>query len=139
MAEDDEADRRLIDTAISRSELTNPVHFVNGGRELLDYLNHKPPYADRQQSPDPGLILLDLKMPDMDGRDVLKALRGSPEFRHIPVVILTISCSQSDVQDSYMLGVNSFIVKPFSLAGLINTLNRLGRYWFKVVSLPPQR
>ncbi len=139
VAEDSENDRHLIDTALCKSELKNPVHFVKDGKELLDYLNHRHPYGDRQVSPSPGLILLDLKMPDMGGREVLKALRSDPAFRHIPVVILTMSCSQSDVRDSYILGVNSFIIKPISLTQLVNTFNRLGRYWFQVVSLPPCR
>ncbi|MGF1513046.1 MAG: response regulator [Elainellaceae cyanobacterium] len=139
VAEDDERDRHLIDAALAKSELKNPVHFVKDGNELLHYLCQDHPYDDRQKFPKPGLILLDLNMPDMDGREILKVLRGNPTFRHIPIIMFTVSCSRSDVQDSYMLGVNSFIIKPIGLAQLVNTLNRIGRYWFKVVSLPPRR
>jgi CheY-like chemotaxis protein len=89
------------------------------------------------KAPRPGLILLDLNMPKMDGREALKVIKGDPTLRDIPVVVLTTSRLDADIVRSYQLGVNSFITKPVTFSGLVEAMGVLGRYWLEIVELPP--
>ena len=138
MADDDADDRRLTKEALEESRLVNPIRFVEHGEELMAYLRHTGKFAQPESSPRPGLILLDLNMPRLDGRAALKEIKSDPELRTIPVVVLTTSKADEDVFQSYDLGVNSYIVKPVTFDALVDVLQTLGRYWFEIVELPPE-
>ncbi|MDX6451465.1 MAG: hypothetical protein QOH16_1514 [Gaiellaceae bacterium] len=135
MADDDEDDRELAREALAESRLLNDLHTVNDGAELLEFLRHSGSYTDTN-TPRPDLILLDLNMPKVDGREALTALKNDPKLRSIPVVILTTSRAEEDVARSYDLGANSFISKPVTFAGLVEVMRELGRYWVVIVELP---
>jgi CheY-like chemotaxis protein len=138
ICDDDEDDRLLTREAIEAAHITNRVNFVEDGEQLMDYLNQRGEYAgETGKAPRPGLILLDLNMPKMDGREALKRIKEDPRFREIPVVVLTTSRLDHDVVQSYKLGVNSFITKPVTFAGLVTAMNVFGRYWLEIVELPP--
>ena len=135
-AEDDEEDRMLVEEAFEESRLGNELHFVGDGEELLDYLYRRGRYAELSDRPLPGLILLDLNMPRRDGRDALKEIKSDPDLRRIPVVALTTSNAEEDIDCTYDLGVNSFIRKPVTFDALVDMVKTLGRYWFEIVELP---
>ncbi|MBA3393914.1 MAG: response regulator [Deltaproteobacteria bacterium] len=122
--------------ALERNRLANEFYTVSDGEELLDFLHHRGAYAPPALSPTPGLILLDLNMPRMDGREALAAIKADPDLRRIPVVVMTTSQAEQDITRSYDLGTNSFISKPITLAGLIEVTKVLGHYWFQIVRLP---
>lgn len=136
MADDDPDDRMLTNDAFNDCRLANDLRFVEDGIELMDYLKRQGKYSDPTDSPRPGLILLDLNMPRMDGREALAELKKDPELRKIPIVILTTSKAEEDILRSYDLGVNSFITKPVDFPQLIEIVKILGKYWFEIVELP---
>lgn len=137
MADDDADDRRLTKEALEESRLANDLRFVENGEELIEYLRHTGKYRAEADAPRPGLILLDLNMPRKDGRTVLAEIKGDPDLRQIPVVILTTSKADEDIFKSYDLGVNSYIVKPVTFEALVDILQTLEKYWFEIVELPP--
>jgi CheY-like chemotaxis protein len=139
VAEDDAEDQMLVKEAMEESRLSNHIHFVSDGEELLAYLRHEGPYADIRKYPRPGLILLDLNMPRKDGREAMKEIKTDPKLRVIPIVVLTTSKAEEDILRTYDLGVNSFITKPVSFSSLVNVMRTLGKYWFEIVELPIQR
>lgn len=136
MADDDPADVRLTQKALEECHLKNDFRHVSDGQELLDYLNRRGRFADPATSPRPGLILLDLNMPGMDGRTALAHLKADADLRRIPVVILTTSKAEEDVLRSYDLGANSFVSKPVTFDGLVDVVRTLDTYWFQLVALP---
>jgi CheY-like chemotaxis protein len=136
VADDDLEDCLLIKDAMAESRLANDLRFVHDGEELLDYLNRRGRYAEPGSAPAPGLVLLDLNMPRMDGREALREIKGDPALHKIPVVILTTSKAEEDICRSYDLGVNSYIAKPVTFTGLVEVMRALGRYWFEIVALP---
>lgn len=138
MADDDEDDRLLTQEALKEAKLANDFRCVEDGEELLDYLHQQGKYEDPAVSPRPGLILLDLNMPKMDGREALKEIKADPGLRKIPVVILTTSQAEEDVLRTYDIGASSFIVKPVTFEGLVDVMKVLSRYWFEIVELPPE-
>ena len=109
---------------------------MKDGEELMHYLRHQNDFSNPEKSPEPSLILLDLNMPRMDGREALREIKSDPKLRHIPVVVLTTSRAEEDVVRSYDLGVNSFIAKPVTFQGMVEAMKVLGKYWFEVVALP---
>ena len=135
MAEDDPEDRLLAREALAQAQLANDLRFVEDGEHLMDYLNHRGRYRDIADSPRPGLILLDLNMPKKDGREALREIKTDPQFRRIPVVVLTTSKAEEDIFRTYDLGANSFIVKPVSFQGLVEVMKTLRRYWFEIVEI----
>jgi len=138
ICDDDEDDRMLTQQALQNAHVSNNIEFVEDGEQLLDYLYQRGAYAgETGKAPRPGLILLDLNMPKVDGREALKVIKGDPTLRDIPVVVLTTSRLDQDIFRSYKLGVNSFITKPVTFSGLVETMNVLGRYWLEIVELPP--
>ena len=139
MADDDADDRLLAKDALTECRLANDLHFVENGEELLDYLKRRGKFTQLNDSPRPGLILLDLNMPKKDGREALKEIKGDPELRKIPVVVLTTSKADTDISKIYELGANSFISKPVSFDSLVEVMKILGRYWFEIVELPIKR
>jgi len=138
MADDDADDRLLTKEALKEAKLVNDFHCVENGEELLDYLHQRGKYADPAVSPRPGLILLDLNMPKMDGREALKEIKADPSLRQIPVIILTTSQAEEDVLRTYDTGASSFIVKPVTFEGLVDAMRALARYWLEIVELPSE-
>ena len=136
MADDDADDRTFARNALECSRLANCLRCVEDGEELLEYLNRRGRYAAPDSAPRPGLILLDLNMPRVDGREALQAIKADSDLRRIPIVILTTSHAEEDIYRSYDLGANSFISKPVTFAGLVEVMRDLGRYWFEIVELP---
>lgn len=137
MADDDPDDRELAREAFEECRLANDVHFVEDGEELMDYLSRRGKYSHLHETPLPALILLDLNMPRKDGREALKEIKANPELRRIPIVVLTTSKAEEDILRTYDLGVNSYITKPVTFEGLVETIKVLGKYWFEIVELPP--
>lgn len=136
MCDDDLDDQLLVSDALLEAKLGNPIDFTNNGLELLQYLRREGEFSHLQGEPLPGLILLDLNMPIMDGREVLNELKRDPVFKAIPVVILTTSKAEEDIAKTYNMGVNSFIIKPVSFDSLVETIKSMTNYWFHIVSLP---
>lgn len=134
MAEDDLEDQMLVKKAFRESRAINHLTFVNDGVELLQYLRRQGKYAE---APQPDILLLDLNMPKMDGREALKAIKGDPDLHSIPVIILTTSAADEDIVRSYDLGANSYIQKPVTFAKMVDVVDTLGRYWLGIVKLPP--
>lgn len=139
MAEDDPDDRLLTRRALKESRLANTLDTVENGEELMDYLHRRGPYAGDEAPPRPGLILLDLNMPRMDGREALKQIKSDATLRRIPVIVLTTSEAEQDILESYDLGVNAYVTKPVTFDGLVEALRVLGGFWFEIVKLPSER
>lgn len=135
MADDDADDRMLMKEALEENNFTNPIHFVEDGTELLDYLHVRGKFMTKKVIK-PALILLDLNMPKMDGREALRHIKNHPELRRIPVVVLTTSRAEEDIAKTYDLGVNSFISKPVRFDELVDVTAKIGNYWFGTVALP---
>lgn len=136
MADDDADDRLLAEEAMVESRVLNELHFVENGVELLSYLRGEGKYSNRENYPLPGLVLLDLNMPKMDGREALAELKNDPVLKRIPVVILTTSKAEEDMLKGYDLGAASYIAKPVTFDVLVELMRTLGKYWVEFVELP---
>ena len=139
IAEDDPDDCLLIEDACTEAQLKRDLHFVADGEELMNYLHHRGKYADPVSAPRPNLILLDLNMPKKDGREALEEIKADPDLRCIPVVVLTTSKAEEDIRRIYDLGASGFITKPVKFESLVDIMKTLGKYWFEIVELPPER
>lgn len=137
MADDDPDDRALTREAFEAAHLANELRFVEDGEELLDYLHRRGKYTDPADAPWPGIILLDLNMPRMDGREALREIRADSRFRGIRVVVMTTSKAEEDIVRSYDLSAASYITKPVTFDGLVEVVRSLGRYWLEIVELAP--
>ncbi|HYF26108.1 MAG TPA: response regulator [Baekduia sp.] len=137
LADDDEDDRLMTRDALREARLHNDMRTVVDGVELLQYLRREGPYAAPDAAPWPGLVLLDLNMPRMDGREALREIKQDATLRPLPVVVLTTSKAEEDVVRTYDLGVNSFISKPVTFLGLVAVMKAFSRYWLEIVDLPP--
>ncbi|NIQ00433.1 MAG: response regulator [Nitrospinaceae bacterium] len=135
IAEDDEDDYLLTMEALKEAGVHNDVHWVKDGEELLDYLDTAVTNGNGN-GPRLGMILLDLNMPKKDGREALGDIKAHPSLKKIPVVIMTTSKAESDITQSYELGVNSFIQKPVRFHDLVHVIKVLADYWFDTVKLP---
>lgn len=138
MADDDPDDQILLQEAMRENQIPNTVCFVENGEELLDYLTGKGKFEGKELII-PGLILLDLNMPKMDGRQALKLVKADPILKKIPIVVLTTSRADSDILECYDLGVNSFISKPVNFQELVEVTREISNYWLGTVSLPENR
>jgi len=138
VADDDADDRMLVKDAFEEASLNNEVHFVEDGEQLLAYLRREGDHAGKAGQPLPGLIMLDLNMPRMDGREALREIKADPGLKHIPVVVLTTSEADEDIIRTYGLGVNSFISKPVTLEGLVDVVRALNNYWLEIVTAMPE-
>jgi len=136
MVDDDKDDRLMTERALRKNRVINPILFLEDGEELVDYLKRQGQYADPAKSPRPCFILLDLNMPRMDGRRALEIIKADPEFKKIPIVVLTTSQAEEDIVRSYDTGANSFITKPVSFDGLVRVMESLKNYWLEIVDLP---
>ena len=137
LAEDEPADAHLVKTALSENHILADLQHVFDGREVLEYLRRQGQRFAQAARPD--LILLDLNMPRMDGRECLAALKQDPELADIPVVVLTTSEVERDVLSSYTLGAAGFITKPMDVVQFMAAIRDLGVYWFDLVRLPKQK
>lgn len=135
LAEDNETDAELALRALKKKSLGNRITWVQDGAEALDCLFSRGPYAGRPCIA-PKLVLLDIKMPKVDGIDVLKAIRADPQLKATPVVMLTSSAEESDMVRSYELGVNSYIVKPVDFDAFVEQVAQLGFYWMVMNRTP---
>lgn len=138
LVEDDDDDIRLTQRAFTKGRILNKLYIVKDGEEAMEFLEHRCRYADPQQSPEPGIILLDLNMPRMDGREVLKKIKTNKKLRHIPIVILTTSNHENDVRDCYEYGANTFITKPVEFDSFLKAVVALGEYWLEIARLPAE-
>lgn len=134
-AEDDPDDRLLAQIAHRESGVVNPLVFVADGEEALDYLRRSGQYADRPDAPEPGIVLLDLNMPGIGGRETLDLIKADRALRRTPVVILTTSSAQIDIAAAYDAGANSYIVKPSAFGSLVRLFEGLSAYWFDLNAL----
>ena len=136
LIEDDPGDQALTRRAFEESHVKSDLRIVEDGEEALDYLLQQNAYADKTSAPRPDLVLLDLNLPKLDGKQVLERMRAHADLRRIPVVALTTSKQEEDILRTYDLGVNSYITKPVDIADFISALQDLGNYWFRLVALP---
>jgi CheY-like chemotaxis protein len=136
LAEDREDDILLIKKAFERGAIDNPVQVVRDGEEAMNYLAGEGRYSNREEYPLPDLILVDLKMPKVDGFELVKWIRRQPGFSKIPVVVLTSSDAIRDVNRAYALGANSFLVKPLDFENFVESAKALKKYWL-TMNKPP--
>ena len=137
LVEDNPDDAKLTLRAFKRNNMLNPIVVARDGVEALDVLFARGAYAERAGKPLPALIILDLKLPKLDGLGVLKAVRGDERTRLIPVVILTSSKEEQDLIRSYSLGVNSYLRKPVDFGEFVEAVRVLGIYWLIMNQPPP--
>ena len=136
IADDDPDDRQLTREAFVESRLANDLRFVEDGVEVFEYLNRTGKFAGPGDAPWPSLLLLDLNMPRMDGREVLERLKADPKYCPIRVIVMTTSKAEEDILRSYRLSAASYITKPVTFESLVHIVQTLGRYWFEIVELP---
>ena len=136
LVEDDARDLELTLVALERSELANEVVVARDGAQALDYLRREGEFADRPAG-NPAVVMLDLKLPKVDGLEVLKAVRETPELRSLPIVMLTSSHEEGDVVRSYELGVNAYVVKPVEFKAFVSAIAELGVFWAVLNEPPP--
>lgn len=136
LVEDDPDDQALMRRVFRKSRYPVSLQIVTDGQEAMDYLLRRGPFEDPHGTPRPDLVLLDLNMPNLDGKQVLARMQADPDLRPIPVVVLTTSRQQRDVMECYQLGCNSFITKPAEMDDLIKMLRALESYWLDLVTLP---
>jgi len=134
LVEDNPGDIRLTREALHGCGITNPMDVVTDGAAALAYLHREPPYHN---APRPGLILLDLNLPRVDGGQVLTVIKTDPDLRTIPVIILTTSAAPTDVEESYRRHANCYIVKPPTFTELAHAIDGIGAFWLDLVTLPP--
>ena len=133
LVEDNPADVRLTREAFRDGKIRNQLSVVSDGIQAMDFLKRQPPY---EEAPRPDIILLDLNLPRMSGREVLERVKGDPDLRRIPVVILTTSEADKDILESYDLHANSYIVKPIGFDNFLEVTREIEQFWLTVVKLP---
>ena len=136
LVEDNPQDLELALRSLRKANLANRIHIARDGAEALDFIFCEGPHTARRITDTPKVILLDLKLPKIDGLDVLKRIKADPRTKMIPVVVLTSSKEQSDVIASYQLGVNSYIVKPVNFEQFSQSVRELGLFWLLLNQLP---
>ena len=137
LVEDNPMDVELIIDAFKEARLSNKIHVARGGKEAIDYLFGEGDYADRRQYPLPDIVLLDLKMPGMDGQEVLRRIKQTQKLKRLPVIILTSSNEEGDRAMSYDNGANSYLVKPVSFDNFLNVVKTVADYWLTLNVEPP--
>jgi CheY-like chemotaxis protein len=132
IVEDERADAILIERALGKGGITNPSRILTDGEEALAYLDGAPPFDNRALYPLPALILLDLKLPKVNGLDVLRQIKSSSALKRMPVIVLTSSARADDIDSAYELGANSYLVKPPRFADFCELATRLRLYWLQL-------
>jgi two-component system response regulator len=138
LVEDNPRDAELTIRAIKKRNLVNPLHVVEDGAEALDFVFCRGAYAGREMSTPPKVILLDLKLPKVNGLEVLKAIKADERTRLIPVVMVSSSAEDPDIKAAYALGANSYVVKPVDFDAFVEAMSSLGLYWL-LVNKPPTK
>ena len=138
LVEDNSDDEALTLRALKKNNIGNRVVVVRDGAEALDFLFCTGPHANRDPRDKPQVILLDLKLPKVDGMEVLRRIRAEPSTRTLPVVILTSSKEEQDVVNSYTIGVNSYVRKPIDFIQFVEAIRQLGLYWLVLNEAPPR-
>jgi len=138
LVEDNRMDVELTLDAFHDAKLLNTIHVASNGQEALDYLFGRGQYADRKIFPRPNLVLLDLKLPGIDGFEVLRQIKSTPILKRLPVVILTSSKDEGDRALSYDRGANSYLVKPVSFDGFMGVVRQIEGYWLSLNVAPPE-
>ena len=136
LVDDDPGDQELTRRALTEGVVRTDLRVVSNGEEALSYLRNEGKYEAAGSSPRPDLILLDLNMPRIDGRDVLKEMKSDSRLRNLPVVVLTTSNQEADILRSYDLGCNAFITKPIAPEAFMAAIRELEAFWFELVTLP---
>lgn len=136
LVEDSPEDAEVVLRAFRKSGLINPIRHCADGDEALDYLHRRGRYAEPDAAPRPSVVLLDLNMPGTDGREVLAEIKQTEALRQIPVVVLTTSSDERDIEKCYAMGANSYIKKPVDLDGFMRAIQLLKDYWLQIVILP---
>ena len=136
LVEDTPEDAEATLRAFKKAGMANPIYHCQDGDDALDYLRNQGKYTDPAKAPRPGMILLDLNMPGTDGREVLSEIKADENLRQIPVIVLTTSADERDIQSCYRDGANSYIQKPVDLKGFLESIQRLVDYWYHIVLLP---
>ena len=136
LAEDSPKDAEMTQRALRKHNLGNRLYWVRDGAEALDFLYCRGAYADRDLARPPKLVLLDLKMPRVDGIEVLRHIKADERTRVIPVVVMTSSNEERDVMESYRLGANSYIVKPIEFGSFLEVVAKIGLYWVLTNRVP---
>jgi len=136
LVEDDPKDVMLTLDALDEYHLANEVVVVSDGQQALDYLYYRGKYAEREHE-NPAVLLLDLKLPKVDGLEVLKQVKGDEQLQLIPIVVLTSSREEKDMVASYRLGVNAYVVKPVEFHEFVNAIKEVGAFWAVVNEPPP--
>jgi CheY-like chemotaxis protein len=136
LVDDSPRDRELVLAVLGKHHLANEVVALRDGAEALDYLNCRGEHADRLPG-DPAVILLDLKMPKVDGMEVLREVKSDPALKMIPIVIMTSSREEQDLVDTYQLGVNAYVVKPVKFQDFVEAVERVGGFWALINEPPP--
>lgn len=139
MVEDSDEDFYATQRAFRKAGMLNELYRCVDGQEALDYLYHQGAYTKAATAPMPNLMLLDLNLPKKDGREVLKVVKGDARFQALPVIILTTSDDQTDVEQCYQYGANSYVQKPVDLDRFMTAIRRLKDYWFEVAILPKRQ
>jgi two-component system response regulator len=138
LVEDNRMDVELTLDAFNEAKLQNTIQVASDGQEALDYLFGRGKFADRQTYPKPNLVLLDLKLPGIDGFEVLRQIKSTPILKRLPVVILTSSKEEGDRALSYDRGANSYLVKPVSFDGFLGVVQQIEGYWLSLNVAPPE-
>ena len=138
LVDDNPEDVEITLRAFRKYHLANKIHVVGDGEEALEYLSRTGRYAERSVGSNTRLILLDLKLPKVDGIEVLKRCKSDPRTKNIPVVVLTSSKEERDLVDSYNLGVNSYVVKPVDFSQFTEAIRQVGLYWLLTNQLPSE-
>ncbi|MCP4156205.1 MAG: response regulator [bacterium] len=129
LVEDDDVDAENVVRAFKKNKITNPLYTVCNGEDALAFLRHDPPYQNKPEYPRPGIILLDLNMPVMNGIEFLKIIKADKQFKSIPVVVLTTSREESDRVESFDLSVAGYILKPVDFDKFVDTVKAFNVYW----------
>jgi len=135
VVEDNPGDARLISEVLRIYKISNSLYIAKDGFEAMDYLNRRGKYAEM---PLPDLIFLDLNLPGKDGREVLSEIKADERFRHIPVVVMTMSQAEEDILKSYSLQANCYVTKPIDLEQIVKVVESIEDFWFSLVKLPPK-
>lgn len=138
LVEDSLADQELVRRVMEHSKIRNELRVVEDGVEAMAYLKNEDGYSDTSRFPKPDLVLLDINMPRMDGKQVLSEIRKDSNLKSVPVIILTTSTSEKDVFESYHLGANAYVSKPVDFEGFTDAIRQMESFWLMVATLPPK-
>ncbi|NEQ30713.1 MAG: response regulator [Leptolyngbya sp. SIO4C5] len=135
LVEDSASDAALIRRGLSQSKIKNQTHWLEDGERAIAYLRQQEPYT---KAPRPDLVLLDLNLPRLDGREVLHQIKSDPDLKEIPVIVITTSAAEKDIQQSYLLYANCYIVKPFDVQSFLQMIQTVDSFWLRTAALPSQ-